>query len=105
VQGLPSCNGWTFWHFFREERCQPIDALRSLLEGEPAPGGGIDSCERRPAFAAASGWPRGWLGEMKPFTKKLFSSLGEIGKCGPRSGKPQPMTVASDTFVAIKNQS
>jgi modification methylase len=31
VQGLPACNGWTFWHFLREGRYQPIDALRSLL--------------------------------------------------------------------------
>ena len=31
VQGLPACNGWTFWHFFREGRYEPIDALRSLL--------------------------------------------------------------------------
>ena len=31
VQGLPACNGWTFWRFFREERYQPIDALRSLV--------------------------------------------------------------------------
>ena len=30
AQGLPACNGWTFWHFFREGRYQPIDALRSL---------------------------------------------------------------------------
>jgi modification methylase len=31
VQGLPACNGWTFWHFFRAEKYQPIDALRSLV--------------------------------------------------------------------------
>jgi modification methylase len=31
VQGLPACNGWTFWHFLREEKYQPIDALRSLV--------------------------------------------------------------------------
>jgi modification methylase len=30
VQGLPACNGWTFWHFFREGKYEPIDALRSL---------------------------------------------------------------------------
>jgi modification methylase len=30
VQGLPACNGWMFWHFFRDGRYQPIDALRSL---------------------------------------------------------------------------
>ena len=31
VQGLPACNGWTFWKFERDGRCQPIDALRSLV--------------------------------------------------------------------------
>ena len=30
VQGLPACNGWTFWQFVRDGRYQPIDALRSL---------------------------------------------------------------------------
>jgi modification methylase len=30
VQGLPACNGWTFWHFFRDGKYEPIDALRSL---------------------------------------------------------------------------
>ena len=28
LQGAPSCNGWTFWHFEHEGRLQPIDALR-----------------------------------------------------------------------------
>jgi modification methylase len=31
VQGLPACNGWTFWHIERDGRYQPIDVLRSLL--------------------------------------------------------------------------
>jgi hypothetical protein len=31
AQGLPACNGWTFWHFFREGRYEPIGALRSLV--------------------------------------------------------------------------
>jgi modification methylase len=29
VQGLPACNGWTFWHFQRDGRLAPIDVLRS----------------------------------------------------------------------------
>jgi modification methylase len=37
AQGLPACNGWTFWHFFREERYQPIDALRSLIRASLRP--------------------------------------------------------------------
>jgi modification methylase len=31
AQGLPACNGWTFWQFERDGRYQPIDALRSLV--------------------------------------------------------------------------
>ena len=29
AQGLPSCNGWTFWHFRRGGRLLPIDVLRT----------------------------------------------------------------------------
>lgn len=29
VQGLPACNGWTFWHFDRAGTAQPIDVLRA----------------------------------------------------------------------------
>jgi modification methylase len=28
LQGAPSCNGWTFWHFETEDGLQPIDKLR-----------------------------------------------------------------------------
>jgi modification methylase len=28
VQGKAACNGWTFWHYEREGRLQPIDVLR-----------------------------------------------------------------------------
>jgi len=31
VQGLPACNGWTFWHIEREGRFEPIDAIRSEI--------------------------------------------------------------------------
>jgi len=30
AQGLPACNGWTFWGFFRDGAYRPIDALRIL---------------------------------------------------------------------------
>ena len=33
VQNAPACNGWTFWHFERDGRLVPLDALRSV---EPA---------------------------------------------------------------------
>jgi modification methylase len=29
VQGLPACNGWTFWHIERDGALAPIDALRA----------------------------------------------------------------------------
>jgi modification methylase len=28
VQGAPSCNGWTFWHFETADGLKPVDALR-----------------------------------------------------------------------------
>lgn len=31
VQGLPACNGWTFWHFERDGALAPIDALRQEM--------------------------------------------------------------------------
>ncbi len=31
LQGLPSCNGWTFWHFEHKGKVQPIDALRQEI--------------------------------------------------------------------------
>ena len=31
VQGLPACNGWTFWHYERGGRFEPIDVLRSMM--------------------------------------------------------------------------
>jgi modification methylase len=39
VQGLPACNGWTFWHFEHGEDLSPIDLLRQRLiqeMGQPA---------------------------------------------------------------------
>jgi len=37
VQGAPSCNGWTFWHYDASDGAKPIDALRQtyLLATEP----------------------------------------------------------------------
>ena len=36
VQGLPSCNGWTFWHFEdnRKKELESIDSLRQQLKSE-----------------------------------------------------------------------
>src|SRR3984957_17217071 len=31
VQGLPACNGWSFWHVEREGRLTPIDDLRATM--------------------------------------------------------------------------
>jgi modification methylase len=37
VQGAPSCNGWTFWHYEVDGVAKPIDALRQtyILANEP----------------------------------------------------------------------
>ncbi|SBW03212.1 Modification methylase CcrMI [uncultured Alphaproteobacteria bacterium] len=34
VQGLPSCNGWTFWHFKAKGEWMPIDILRQRIRSE-----------------------------------------------------------------------
>ncbi len=34
VQGAPSCNGWTFWHFKREGQSLPIDYWRQQIRSE-----------------------------------------------------------------------
>ncbi|MGB2729966.1 MAG: modification methylase, partial [Methylovirgula sp.] len=31
AQGLPACNGWTFWHTERSGNLAPIDALRATI--------------------------------------------------------------------------
>ena len=37
VQGLPACNGWTFWQFCREEKYETIDALRATVRASLRP--------------------------------------------------------------------
>ena len=32
LQGLPACNGWTFWHINRSGRLIPIDHLRNTIK-------------------------------------------------------------------------
>jgi len=34
IQGLPSCNGWTFWHFQHRNELVPIDLLRQRIRSE-----------------------------------------------------------------------
>ena len=36
LEGAPSCNGWTYWHFKRDGRQVPIDALRQQVRAEMA---------------------------------------------------------------------
>jgi modification methylase len=36
VQGLPACNGWTFWHYESPNARQPIDILRQQVRAELA---------------------------------------------------------------------
>ncbi len=34
LEGAPSCNGWTYWHFKRDGRPVPIDLLRQQIRSE-----------------------------------------------------------------------
>ncbi|QBY01821.1 site-specific DNA-methyltransferase [Rhodophyticola sp. CCM32] len=34
LEGAPSCNGWTYWHFRREGKTVPIDILRQQIRAE-----------------------------------------------------------------------
>lgn len=34
LQGAPSCNGWTFWHYKENGQCIPIDALRERMRAQ-----------------------------------------------------------------------
>ncbi len=36
VQGLPACNGWTFWHIDRGKALEPIDTLRAAFRAKEA---------------------------------------------------------------------
>ena len=37
LEGAPSCNGWTYWHFRRDGKTVPIDVLRQQLRAEIHP--------------------------------------------------------------------
>ena len=34
LEGAPSCNGWTYWHFLRDGKTVPIDVLRQQVRAE-----------------------------------------------------------------------
>ncbi|MFV0334064.1 MAG: site-specific DNA-methyltransferase, partial [Tropicimonas sp.] len=34
LEGAPSCNGWTYWHFKRDGKPVPIDVLRQQIRAE-----------------------------------------------------------------------
>ena len=34
LEGAPSCNGWTYWHFKRDGKTVPIDVLRQQIRSE-----------------------------------------------------------------------
>ena len=36
LEGAPSCNGWTYWHFRRDGQTIPIDILRQQIRSEMA---------------------------------------------------------------------
>jgi len=37
LEGAPSCNGWTYWHFKRDGQMVPIDVLRQQIRSEMTP--------------------------------------------------------------------
>jgi len=39
LEGAPSCNGWTYWHFRRDGQLIPIDLLRQQIRAEMARAG------------------------------------------------------------------
>ena len=34
LEGAPSCNGWTYWHFKKDGKSVPIDLLRQQVRTE-----------------------------------------------------------------------
>ena len=36
LEGAPSCNGWTYWHFKCDGKRVPIDLLRQQIRSEMA---------------------------------------------------------------------
>lgn len=38
MQGAPSCNGWTFWHYEEKGKTMPIDSLRQRIRDEGGAG-------------------------------------------------------------------
>ncbi|MCE0505752.1 site-specific DNA-methyltransferase [Roseivivax sp. GX 12232] len=36
LEGAPSCNGWTYWHFKKDGKTVPIDVLRQQIRAEMA---------------------------------------------------------------------
>jgi modification methylase len=38
LEGAPSCNGWTYWHFKRDGKLVPIDILRQQIRAEMGAG-------------------------------------------------------------------
>jgi modification methylase len=52
VQGLPACNGWTYWHFDVQGKLKPIDILRQQIRAEmEAPVEAAAAVELAPAAA------------------------------------------------------
>ena len=39
AQGLPACNGWTYWHYREDGKLRVIDELRTVLRRELAAAG------------------------------------------------------------------
>ncbi len=47
AQGLPACNGWTYWRIERAGKLVPIDDLRSSVRARAAHGRRVGQAPRR----------------------------------------------------------
>ena len=54
VQGLPACNGWTFWHFTADGKLKPIDLLRQQIRAEMEAGAAVPTAAVAPAVKRAA---------------------------------------------------
>ena len=50
VQGLPSCNGWTFWHLATPDGARPLDETRQLYRVMAERGAGADAGQEPATF-------------------------------------------------------
>ena len=82
VQGLPACNGWTFWHVERAGRLAPLDDSARQHPRVDARGGGIAK------YTSYIWFNRRFSGDAKPGRKPL-KSLGADAKLAVKRREPR----------------